>query len=177
MKEFIYILTFSLQMSGILILAEKIVFIKTKTIIKKYIKYKDFMLIKSGKAKISKENYLDIMKSMIDISFGTIYTIIGQVLTLVSDGVDIMLINKICYVISLMLLLYYIKYITKKILLFISSKKFKNLKYIDIDDDMIPDGTVAFEPQNDNLSNEEDKNVWWSYTTSFGYNKWRIFKR
>ena len=146
-------------MSGILILAEKIVFIKTKTIIKKYIKYKDFMLIKSGKAKISKENYLDIMKSMIDISFGTIYTIIGQVLTLVSDGVDIMLINKICYVISLMLLLYYIKYITKKILLFISSKKFKNLKYIDIDDDMIPDGTVAFEPQNDNLSNEEDKNV------------------
>ena len=113
MKEFIYILTFSLQMSGILILAEKIVFIKTKTIIKKYIKYKDFMLIKSGKAKISKENYLDIMKSMIDISFGTIYTIIGQVLTLVSDGVDIMLINKICYVISLMLLLYYIKYITK----------------------------------------------------------------
>lgn len=159
MKEFIYILTFSLQMSGILILAEKIVFIKTKTIIKKYIKYKDFMLIKSGKAKISKENYLDIMKSMIDISFGTIYTIIGQVLTLVSDGVDIMLINKICYVISLMLLLYYIKYITKKILLFISSKKFKNLKYIDIDDDMIPDGTVAFEPQNDNLSNEEDKNV------------------
>ena len=159
MKEFIYILTFSLQMSGILILAEKIVFIKTKTIIKKYIKYKDFMLIKSGKAKISKENYLDIMKSMIDISFGTIYTIIGQVLTLVSDGVDIMLINKICYVISLMLLLYYIKYITKKILLFISSKKFKNLKYIDIDDDIIPDGTVAFEPQNDNLSNEEDKNV------------------
>ena len=159
MKECIYILTFSLQMSGILILAEKIVFIKTKTIIKKYIKYKDFMLIKSGKAKISKENYLDIMKSMIDISFGTIYTIIGQVLTLVSDGVDIMLINKICYVISLMLLLYYIKYITKKILLFISSKKFKNLKYIDIDDDMIPDGTVAFEPQNDNLSNEEDKNV------------------
>ena len=159
MKEFIYILTFSLQMSGILILAEKIVFIKTKTIIKKYIKYKDFMLIKSGKAKISKENYLDIMKSMIDISFGTIYTIIGQVLTLVSDGVDIMLINKICYVISLMLLLYYIKYITKKILLFISSKKFKNLKYIDIDDDMIPDGTVAFEPQTDNLSNEEDKNV------------------
>ena len=159
MKEFIYILTFSLQMSGILILAEKIVFIKTKTIIKKYIKYKDFMLIKSGKAKISKENYLDIMKSMIDISFGTIYTIIGQVLTLVSDGVDIMLINKICYVISLMLLLYYIKYITKKILLFISSKKLKNLKYIDIDDDMIPDGTVAFEPQNDNLSNEEDKNV------------------
>jgi len=25
--------------------------------------------------------------------------------------------------------------------------------------------------------NVEDKNVWWSYTTSFGYNKRRIFKR
>ena len=159
MKEFIYILTFSLQMSGILILAEKIVYIKTKTIIEKYIKYKDFMLIKSGKAKISKEKYFDTMKSMIDISFGTIYTIIGQALTLVSDNVDIILINKLCYIISLMLVLYYIKYITKKIILFISSKKFKNLEYIDIDDDMIPDNTVVFEPKDDNLSNEEDNNV------------------
>ena len=97
MKEFIYIVTFSLQMSGILILAEKIVSIKTKTIIEKYIKYKDFMLIKSGKAKISKEKYFDTMKSMIDISFGTIYTIIGQALTLVSDNVDIILINKIIF--------------------------------------------------------------------------------
>ena len=36
----------------------------------------------------------------------------------------------------------------------------KNLEYIDIDDDMIPDDTVAFEPKDDNFSNMRH----WSYS-------------
>lgn len=52
--------------------------------------------------------------------------------------------NRICYSVTVIVILYIILLIIKKIVELIYNSKYKNLKYVGLDDDLISDGTIAY---------------------------------
>ena len=145
MIKFLYILTYSLQFTGLLILSERIYFITKSSIIKKYSDACRALFMKNDKVYIPKEDYISQAVNLSKIIVGTLYTILGFFLTIFEFNEEISLINRLSYFVILTIVLFLIYYLVKKLTFLILSYKYRKTKKIVLDNYAFPDGTIAFD--------------------------------
>lgn len=150
MENLLYILTFSFQVFGFILLAEKIIVLSKNSVIGKYIAGTGKPLImKNGKVTIKKTEYLDVAETMINIFIGTFFSMIGLVMTLFDFQTNLLMLNKICYSISIINILFIVLFIIKKVILKKIMQKYIASEDISLKNCDVPDGAMAIEIQED----------------------------
>lgn len=149
MNNFGYVMTFSLQMTGFILLAEKIIILSRSVIITKYVGDSKCLNMEKGKAYISKENYVSTFETIYNIYVGTILSFIGLFMTIFDFQSDLSILNKITYSTSLLCLFMLITVCIKKIIILNLKYKYKNNDKIELNNYEVPDGTMAMEVKED----------------------------
>lgn len=149
MNNFGYVMTFSLQMTGFILLAEKIIILSRSVIITKYVGDSKCLNMEKGKAYISKENYVSTFETIYNIYVGTILSFIGVFMTIFDFQSDLSILNKIIYSTSLICLFMLITVCIKKIIILNLKCKYKNNDKIELNNCEVPDGTMAMEVKED----------------------------
>lgn len=145
-ENILHIITFSLQFAGLILLVDRFIGFSKKKIVYKHLSTSlNYLQMKNGKTIMEKNNYINIMKIMISSLYATFYTLIGFALTLFNFKCNLNNIDKIHYALKILLILFIIKYITEKIVIFVYNKKYKDLKEVEISIDETPEGASSFE--------------------------------
>lgn len=149
MNNFWYVMTFSLQVTGFILLAEKIIILSRSVIITKYIGNGQCLNIKKGKTYIFKKEYINAFEIIYNLYIGTILSFIGLFMTIFDFQSDLSILNKITYSTSLVCLLIIIIVFIKKVIILNLNTKYKNDDKIELSNAEVPDGTMAIEIKED----------------------------
>ena len=149
MNNFGYVMTFSLQMTGFILLAEKIIILSRSAIINKYVGNSTCLNMGKDKAFISKEKYVNSFETIYNLYAGTILSFIGLFMTIFDFQSDLSILNKITYSTSLICLFILIIVFIKKIIILNLKAKYKNNDKIELNNNEVPDGTMAIKVKED----------------------------
>lgn len=145
MGNLLYILTFSLQIFGYILLAEKIIKLTKANIISRYIGNGNALIMKNGQVTIRKEKYIDLTNITFTIIAGTIFSMLGLFMTLFDFQTDLSILNKIIYSTIIISILFLFFLIIKNMFLKFIINKYASDEEIELKNCDVPDGAIAIE--------------------------------